>query len=250
MTEKIDPPDLTYSQIKEEVNTFCEAYKKDHVLPAFPTNEELVPYQEIIDTSFQPLVADIKQHFNDVGADANNALDHALWVALRAGFITNDECQTRGLDSNKTQSLVRKSLLAGLLHDIERHVGIEDHMEKGAEVARELLEKYDLFDEDITEAIRYHDYPEYTPEGNEEYKILYGALFDADHLRWGTERENDFWDMKERKGMKPEEVIHDYQWLYPLRNAWKTEYGKRVCKEYVEYAIAIAEHIEKIYSER
>lgn len=246
MTGKIKSSDLTHPQIKEEVKVFCRNYKKNYPLSALLTDEQLVPYQEIINMYFQPLVDDIKHHFNKVGADKNNAWEHAFWVAVRAGYIADDESKRCNYDSDKRQSLVKKSILAGLLHDIERHVGIEEHMEKGAETAIRMLKKHNLYDENIIEAIRYHDLFDYVPEGSEEYKIIFGSLFDADHLRYGLERESDFWNREERKGTKPEDVIHDYQWLYPLRDVWKTRYGKNVCKKYIEYAIAIAEHIEEV----
>lgn len=249
MISKNTSSELTYSKIKKEVGDFCKVYKKDNVLPALLTDEQLKPYQEIINDNYRLLVDGIKKHFDKVGADVNNALDHVLWVAVRAGYIAEKECKLHDFDLNKTQSLVKKTILAGLLHDIERHLGLKEHMETGFETAGKMLAEYNLLDRDIVEAIRYHDIIDYIPDGSEEYKILFGSLFDADHLRWGVERENDFWDMKKRRGVIAKDVIHDYQWLYPLRNAWKTEYGKNVCKAYIEFAIAIAEHIGEVFSQ-
>jgi hypothetical protein len=83
-----------------------------------------------------------------------------------------------------------------------------------------------LADEDITKTVEHHDDPKYFPEGTEEFKIVFGSIYDADHLRFCLEREKDFWEMKQSKGSFPEDVITDFKWLPDYQDAWKTGFGK------------------------
>lgn len=246
---KEDNISLTYDLIRREAASFGQDYKLNTDLPKLPTVDDLSPYKEIIETEYPELLKDLENHFDVVNADINNGLDHSIWVSVRAGFITDLICRQKGLDEIIKSRLVRKSILSGLMHDVDRHLGLgEEHMIEGEKTAQRFLEKYGLNDTDITKTVRFHDIPEYFPEGSEEYKIIYGSVYDADHLRYGLEREKDFWDMKERKGVKPSDVIHDYQWLYKFVDSWKTDFGKDVCRKYVKYALAIAEHVESVFS--
>lgn len=253
MTSITKPSDLTYPQIKIEVEKFRKQYINNNSLPGLPTEKELTPFYEFIKRDFNPLSYEIKKHFNTVGADKNNGFDHAIWVAVRAAYIANKECRKKGLKQKTTRTIIKRSILAGLLHDIDRHLGFgKEHMIQGEKTARKILSEYNLNNEDkedVVKTIRYHDDVNYDPEGFDEFKIVFGSVFDADHLRYGLEREGDFWDKEQRRGTKPTEVIHDYKWLYSLKGAWKTEYGKNVGKKLIDYAIAISEHIEMTFKQ-
>lgn len=237
---------LSYEIIVKEVENFARKYQLENKLPMLPTKAQLRPCVKIIKENYQNLVADIKRYFDKVNADKNNALDHSLWVASVAGFIASDEINER---NNQKRKIIGNVILSSLLHDIDRHLGPgEEHMIQGAKTAEILLRKNLIFNVNIVKTVEHHDDPSYQPVGSDEFKIIFSSVFDADHLRYGLEREKEFWEMKKRKGVKPEDVIHDYKWMVPYLNSWKTNYGKRVCKKWISYGYAIAKHVEEKFA--
>jgi len=54
--------------------------------------------------------------------------------------------------------------------------------------------------------------------------------------------------MKKNKGVSPEEVIHDYQYLLPLVGSWKTNLGNKLGDIYLEFGLAISRYVEDFFS--
>jgi hypothetical protein len=124
----------------------------------------------------------------------------------------------------------------------------EPHTIEGEKTARRILTKLNMVDEDVLITIRHHDDMDFDFMGNEVLRIIYGSVFDADHFRYGLEREDTFWRMKEKKGVSAETVIHDYAFLPKFKNSWKTKYGKQFGPIFIDFGMAIAKHIEREFS--
>ncbi len=123
------------------------------------------------------------------------------------------------------------------------------HAVEGEKTARKILKENRLLDENILLTVLHHDEFEYKPDkSNVELKIIFGSVYDIDKLRYGTEREKDFWLMEQRKGIAPEEAIHDYNFLFPILDSWHTHFGKKVCRQYLVYALEISKYIESKFS--
>ena len=242
-------PLVTYSLIKEEVRSYIKKNRKNFNLPDLPSEKDLKIYKTIIEENFYKLLKEISIYFRNVKADKNNAIDHALWVATLAAYLADKESIRLGVNEEDKQKINYNTITAGLLHDIDRHLGVgEIHMIEGEKTAKKILSKYKINKNIIFETIRHHDDPNYEIDGLISDQIVFGSVFDADHLRYGLEREAEFWEMKERKGVKPENVIHDYHWLDPYMNAWKTKSGERIAKPWINYALAIAKHVEQKFT--
>lgn len=241
------PLKCTYEAIQLEAEQFASDYRDKIGLPKLPDEKSLQPYKQIIEQRYPEVVKLIKVRLAQVESDPGHGFEHLEWVACLAGYIADIE--TEGKNHKEKKEIISKAILTGLLHDIERHMGWgEPHTIAGEKTSRELLSKLNLVDEDVLTAIRHHDDMNYDFGGNETLRIIYGSVFDADHFRYGLERADTFWNMKQKRGVLPQEVIHDYAFLPPFRNTWKTKYGKIVGPQFVDYGMAIAKHIEDKFS--
>ena len=55
--------------------------------------------------------------------------------------------------------------------------------------------------------------------------------------------------MKEKRDVPPESVIHDYQFLPPYRNSWKTKLGKEIGPGIIDFGLSVAKEVEKRFSD-
>ena len=241
--------ELTYDLIQTEAEIFAASYRNKHDVPSLPTEKDLKKYKEMLFSEFPVLVKSVKKYLENQNVWLAHDYEHLVEVASLAGYIADYECKFRKLKGERKVRIIRTSILAGLLHDIERHLGFgEEHMIKGEETANKLLVQVGIDNKKVSKVVRQHDNTNFKAEDDLELEISYGSVFDADHFRYGLEREDTFWRMKEALGKSTEEVIHDYKFLPPIRNAWKTRYGKNIGPELIDFGLAIAKHIEEKFS--
>ncbi len=239
---------LTFENIQKTAEKIAQEYRKKHKVPELPSIKQLAPYHKIINTEFKELSEEIKRYVSQFEQEGYHGYEHLENIAALAGFIAEDECIFRKLPQNKTREIVNNAILAGLMHDIERHQGGPVHMSEGANTAEILLKKYNLFDENIVLAISIHEKLEYKIENNNELEVIYGAIYDADHFMYGYERETTFWYKEKQKGATPKEAIKAYDWLYAYENSWKTRYGKNIGPELIRFGLWISEGVGKCFT--
>ncbi len=262
---------MTYKEISKAAKDFAQKYRKKVDIPPIPGGEKLRKYKNILFEKYESVAKDVYEYIQEIKESGDTSTvernfkpeknglipgitedsfcyEHMEWVALLAAYLVDHEEDIR--DKDEVLDVV---LLTGLLHDIDRHLGWDEaHAIEGAKTAKKILEDNNINQEYIDvvcKAVRYHDDPEFEPSRDEELLFFaYGAIFDADKFRFGLEREDTFWDMKNNKGVTSEEVIHDYKFLFPLVGAWNTTLGKKLGKIYLDFGIAIAKHIEEKFS--
>lgn len=240
---------FTFDDVQSAAETFAQEYRQSHQVPALPSEDELLKYKKLLNEEYSSVVDLAKKHTDQFDPEGGHGFDHLTWVSALAGWIAEKECQTRGFDETRTSLIVRKAVLAGLLHDIDRHLGYgEDHMIQGAETAKKILESAGVDFPEVIEVVANHDKLTFAAAGNEDVEIIFGSVFDADHFRYGLEREDTFWRMKEKKGSSAPEVIHDYEYLPKYLHAWRTSYGKEVGPQFIEFGLAIAKHVEETFA--
>jgi hypothetical protein len=238
---------FSFDEIQLEAESFAANYRKTHDVPPFPSGDQLQKYKEILSTKYSRVVELVKKRLEEVDSEGGHGYEHLEDVATRAGFIAETECDFRGIKDDQKEEIINETVLAGLLHDIERHLGFgEDHMINGADTAMKILTQVGIGSEVVATVVRNHDHMDFNPT-NPTMEIVFGSVFDADHFRYGLEREDTFWRMKEKKGKTPPEVIHDYQFLPAYTHAWKTSYGKEVGPKYIEFGLAVAKYVEETF---
>jgi len=236
---------FTFNEIQLEAESFAANYRKTYDVPPFPSNDQLQKYKEILNTEYSRVVELVKTRLETVDSEGGHGYEHLEDIATRAGFIAETECDSRGINDGRRKEIINQTVVAGLLHDIERHLGFgEDHTIEGANTATKILSEAGIKSDIVATVVRNHDHIDFNPTNNPELEIVFGSVFDADHFRYGLEREDTFWRMKEKKGKNPQEIIHDYQFLPAYLNAWKTSYGKEVGPKYIEFGLAVSKHIE------
>lgn len=240
---------ITYDDIQKEAVKFALEYRKDHNLPSLPSKTELEKFKLILDAKYSKVIKLIRGHLKYKDSWVGHDYEHLEFVSSLAGFISEKECIEKNISKIQSKQVLETTLLSGLFHDIDRDLGIgEAHMIEGERTTKRLLMEAGVKNQLVSVVVRNHDNFDFKPGNNDELAMSYGSVFDADHFRWGLEREDTFWEMKKMKGKPVEDVIHDYQFLYPLRDAWKTNYGKMVGPLFIDFGLAIARHVEDKFS--
>lgn len=240
--------ELTYDNIQKIAESFALKYRAEHSVPTLPTNE-LEKYSDRLKQKYNQIIQLVQEHTEQFDPEGGHGYEHLEWVSAFAGYIAEKECDSKSIDGERKEQIIDSAILSGILHDIDRHLGFgEDHMIKGEKTAIVILQKCEIDNPLVLTVVRNHDHIDFDSEGNEDLEIIFGSVFDADHFRYGLEREDTFWRMKEKKGKPPEEVIHDYQFLPPYRDAWRTTYGKEAGPKFIDFGMAIAKHIEESFS--
>jgi hypothetical protein len=241
--------DLTYDNIQKESERFAKEYRKKHKIPMMPKKNELNKYVELLHSKFGLVVDLVKKRMAENETVGGHGFEHLEDVAARAGYIAEKECRIKKITGEKKKLIIESAVLAGVLHDVERHLGFEDiHMVQGEKTAKKILSEAGFENQLILTVVRNHDHIDFDPGDNKILSVVFGSVFDADHLRYGLEREDTFWRMKEKSGKPVKDVIHDYRYLPQWKNAWRTGYGKKIGPKYIEFGLAIAKHIEKAFS--
>lgn len=242
--------ELNYDSIQSVAEDFAKKYRQENNVTPLPSTVETAKYREIIFGRFVKVVELIKEHFSARDLEGGHGFEHAEDIASRAGLLAEKECQIRQLPEDQCKDAVSKAILSGLLHDVEKSAGFEEHMIKGEETARSILKEAGIEDETVLLIVRHHDHENFNDGGDKILAVAFGAVFDVDHFRWGLDRADTFWRMKEKMGKTAPAVLTDYQYLIPFLDAtyWRTQYGKIVGPKYIEFGLAIAKHVEKTFS--
>lgn len=242
---------LTYDLIQKEAERIGNNYRKKYSIPNLPTEPELRKYRKIIYKKFAILSKEIKKQVEKNTTWKQHGFEHLEEIALLSGYLAWEEYKYKKIIGFNLEETIDIAILSGLFHDIDRYLGFgEIHMIEGEKSTRKILNKYKEFTKyiDITaKTVRNHDVVDFKND-DKNLEFFQGIVFDADHFRYGLERDTTFWRMKEALGIKPEEVIHDYKFLPPLLCAWKTKWGKTNGSKFIKLGLKIAEEIEKKFS--
>lgn len=240
----------SYNEIRDKISELGPQLYNLLEVPEWPPDEqELSPYQLLLDTEFLDLKRHIRKKMSAHRNKPGHGFGHLEIVALTAGYLADRECDFLDIDLFTRRSIVRESTLAGLLHDTKRHLGIERHSVQGMYLAQDLLKEHHHIYLHLPRIIEHHDNFDFFLTGDETFDITFGSLWDADKIWWGLERGKTFWDDRQEKGVLPEEAIHDYHYLAPVIDSFRTLYGQYVGKKIIEYAIILCKGIERAYME-
>jgi hypothetical protein len=238
---------FTYKDIITETKKHAQLLKDR--LPHLPSSEELSPYDSVIVKDYANLNSKVQEHVSKKDTEPGHGYEHLRWVAPRGGYFANLECNARNIEDEIKQRLIKRTIAVGLLHDVERYRGFgKEHAIEGSNVAKEILTTCSIEDDYIPQIIARHDEIDLFSIGNVEFDVPFQSNFDADHILWGLEREESFWKSREKHNISPKEAIHDYQYLFPLRNSFKTLHGKVIGPQFIDFGIEISKYIERIFS--
>lgn len=241
--------ELTYNNIQAEVKKFASSYRKTHSVPQLPSEKELKPIADIYFSKFSYVVELVEQHMSGIESTITHGMKHLKHVALLGTYIVGKECRIHNIPKKDKEAILDTTFISGFLHDIDRHLGFgEIHMIEGEKTTKIILQKAGIVSEKVPLIVKNHDRYDFNPGEDIVLSLAFSSVFDADHFMYGWEREDIFWQRGKIKGTAEEEIIHDYKFLYPLKNAWKTRYGKKVGPKLIDFGLAIAKHIEKTFS--
>jgi len=238
---------FTYKDIVTEAKKHAQLLKEK--LPHLPSSEELSPYNSVIVKDYENLNAEVQEHVSKKDTEPGHGYEHLRWVAPRGGYFADLECKARSIEDEMRERLIKRTIAVGLLHDVERYRGFgKEHAIEGSKVAKDLLARCSIEDDYIPQIIARHDEINLFSVGNVEFDVPFQSNFDADHILWGLEREESFWKSREKRNIPSKEAIHDYKYLFPLRNSFKTQRGRTIGPQFIDFGIEISEHIERIFS--
>jgi hypothetical protein len=238
---------FTYEDIITEAKKHAQLLKSR--LPGLPSRKELSPYNSIIVKDYAYLDAKVQEHVSRKDTEPGHGYEHLRWVAPRSGYFADLESKARNIEDEIRERLIKRTVAVGLLHDVERYRGFgKEHAIEGSKVAKELLRKCSIEDDYIPQIIMRHDEIDLFSIGDIEFDVPFQSNFDADHILWGLERKESFWKSREKRNIPPEEAVHDYQYLFSLRNSFKTQRGREIGSKFIDFGIEISKHIEKIFS--
>jgi hypothetical protein len=238
---------FTYEDIIREAKCHANALKDK--LPSLPSHEELSPYDSIILKDYADLNTRVQEHISKKDTEPGHGYEHLRWVAPRGGYFADLECKARNIKDEIRDRLIKRTIAVGLLHDVERYRGFgKEHAIEGSKVAKELLTRCSIKDDYIPQIIMRHDEIDLFSIGDVEFDVPFQSVFDVDHILWGLEREESFWKSREKRSIPPKEAIHDYHFLMPLRNSFKTKHGREIGPKFIDFGIEISKHVEKTFS--
>ena len=242
---------LTYDLIQTTAEELAKKYRQTHEVPCLPNVQVLEKYKNILNDKYSLVVNKVKEYILKNETESGHGFEHLEYVATMAGYFAEKECKIKNISGQAKDDIVDMAIVAGLFHDIERHLGFgEDHMIEAEKTTKAILKELnfdDKFIDIVSVVVKNHDHIDFNPE-DKISQIIFGSVFDPDHIRYGFEREDTFWRMEEKRGVPPEKVIHDYQFLLPFRNAWKTTLGKEIGPKIIDFGLAIAQEVEKRFS--
>ena len=173
---------------------------------------------------------------------------HAKKVAIEAGAIALAEGLPLGIMEARHLGLL--AILAGLLHDICRLDG--DHAERGADLALTILRDYPLTDahrQAVADAIRCHEAFRNTPEpGDEEGRIIAGALYDADKFRWGPDNfVTTLWEICNYQDWDIGQIADRFpaglRMIESIRDSFRTSIGQTYGPEFIDLGLIMGKAV-------
>ncbi|MDD3661614.1 MAG: hypothetical protein PHG63_00970 [Candidatus Dojkabacteria bacterium] len=223
--------------------------------PDLPTQEQLEPYLGKMWAIDRPLIDAVRRHLDEWGvrSQLRSYEGHIEWVAVRAAYAADLECQARGiLDTQVRDAIVQRAWRLGLLHDVQAWRGWgPDHSIEGMKAARQILQDVGITDPYLEDQVMLHDKLGVTPRNDPAFDVPYFATFAADHLNWGLEWEEDKWRSLAEKGIPVAKGIRNYGHIVELRddpNLQQTVWGRDVVVPWVDFGIKVAQHVEQTFS--
>ncbi|GAB6905762.1 conserved hypothetical protein [Desulfosarcina cetonica] len=188
-----------------------------------------------------------------LGNNLGHGLGHVEKVAIDAGTLVIIESRLAG----HAEPRVRRNLLlaqcAGLLHDICRKE--PSHAEKGAEMARRILNAYPLAPEEIgcvCTAIRNHEaFTRLEDLPVQRARLISDCLYDADKFRWGPDNfTHTLWDMVDSSNPSLKTFVDHYPTgmavLKKIRKTFRSQTGRRYGPQFIDIGIAIGEALYEV----
>ena len=204
--------------------------------------------------SGDPLVAAVRAEVaGRLDDDFGHGLLHAEKVAEDAGALVYLAGRDAGWSDAFRLRRVGIVQCAALLHDIRRKR--RNHAERGAVLARELLEAYPLTPaeiEDVCAAIRNHEaFQPAAPVDTREGAAVSDCLYDADKFRWGPDNFTDtLWAMIAFSRPTVPEFLGRYprgmDSLRRIKATFRSAHGRRYGPQFIDLGIAIGEELHRI----
>ncbi len=175
---------------------------------------------------------------------------HAEKVTLDAGTLMLVECGKIGETAQQTDALVTMVQCAGLLHDVRRRE--KNHAARGAEIANEILQDYDLTEEStaaICLAIKNHEaFQPVIESPDRKGTLLNGCLYDADKFRWGPDNfTHTVWDMVSLANIPIAMFMAKYpeamERLAGISATFRTDTGKKYGPEFINQGLEIGRQL-------
>ena len=189
--------------------------------------------------------------------DWGHGMGHSRKVAVEAGALVLMEGRILGETPENLIRLLRLAHCGGLLHDICRRE--KDHAEKGAAMARTLLETEGFCGRDIgavCEAIRRHEaFRDYSEALAPEVSLLSDCLYDADKFRWGPDNfSHTVWAMLEAGRVPVKAFLKRYPegiaGIARIRETFRSPSGRRFGPEFIDIGMGIAARVYVAILER
>lgn len=248
-------PILTYDKIVSVAKTKAEQLKKD--LPSLPADEELEPFEGQMWAIDRELIDTVRRHLDEWGVTHGHGFEeHIEWAAKNAAYVAAMECEEKGIKGDLRDEIIQRAWRLGLLHDIQRWRGWrkEDaHALEGMKATRQKLQELGIEDSYLLDQVFLHDELKVQSRNDPRFDLPFFSVFAVDHLNWSREWEEIRWKGLAKKKVSPQEAIHDYQFMLDLRdspNLQQTKWGRTVAIPYIDYGIAIARHVESVFSEK
>ncbi len=188
---------------------------------------------------------DVIPFLND---EFGHGIEHSKKVAIDAGTLIIIE--SFHSDPTMCRHMVILAEICGLLHDICR---LEpDHATQGAKLAMKIIEDFPFSDEDrnmIFYAIKNHEAfrPLEKPK-NDFFKLLSGALYDADKFRWGPDNfTTTLWEICDYEEWPLEKIIKRFpkgiEIINSISNTFRTNSGQIYGPEFIDVGLKIGNFV-------
>lgn len=245
--------EFDYQRIIEEAQRYASQERPK--LPSLPSEEERNEiWERFANNRKNQGLVEATQREVETWPDPvpTHGFNHLRWVAIHATLAASLECDLQGIKGELKQKITLRAWRLGLLHDIGRSKRT-NHVERGQDITKQLLERFGIDDLYLAEQVLLHDDFEIEPRNNPGFDIPLFSVYAADHLLWGTEREETKWLKMKKKKIPPEEAIKfsHYQELSKnctSPNLNQTSFGREVAKVYLKYGLRIAKHVEEHFT--
>ncbi|MCG8473110.1 MAG: hypothetical protein MI742_14815 [Desulfobacterales bacterium] len=220
----------------------------------YSKQKEAVAFSRLLFKESKPVQVLIHHLESEFEEDFGHGFFHSEKVAVEAGAIVHIE---RGKNS-KTEEIVFKAHVAGLLHDTMRKH--PDHAEKGACYAEELLPGFAFSLETVQEiayAIRLHEAFKtctITPPSGKDAPLLSKALYDADKFRWGPDNfSHTVWDMVSYAKIPLPLFMSHYpkglKGIEKIKETFRTPTGKLYGPDFIRIGLAVGQKLHTVILE-
>ena len=230
-----------YSAIKDFAKRKALKLRAESNLPTLPSEEELEETRSSMWLLDLPLIDAVIKHLYQKGVSPGNGFDdHIEQVAVLGAYVSQLECEARGIPQVYQPQLIQRWRGYG-----------KDHMIEGSRASSQILNELGIQDEFLVKQVLLHDELEVQARNDERFDIPFFSHFAVDHLNWGLEWEQKKWDVLEAKSVPIGKAIIDYRTkhldLLQSSNLQQTTWGRNIVRPYLQYGIDIARSVEKAF---